>query len=203
MVIVAYPFGVKRTGQAVYDEIVKNKKQLEKNGKEFPFNRIVSIQTIIKWMDEFEWEEHRLEKQYEKNTTIDDTVNEFNQLQIERKTKRINLLNNALDALLNIQMKLSMKLATINPQNEDGTITQEHKSLAGTIARIGYLYNTLESLHGNQTIQINVFKGYTQEWQEIKERLQPQHNPYTTDDDFLEAQFKLIDQFYDEYDTEE
>ena len=156
MVIVAYPFGVKRTGQAVYDEIVKNKKQLEKNKQEFPFNRIVAVKTIIEWMNNFEWEEHRLEKQYEKNTTIDDTVNEFNQLQIERKTKRINLLNNA-----------------------------------------------LESLHGNQTIQINVFKGYTQEWQEIKERLQPQHNPYTTDDDFLQAQFKLIDQFYDEYDTEE
>ena len=115
MVIVPYPFGSKRTGVAVRNEIIKNKQRLEENKETFPFNRIVTVRTITDWIQGFEWEKNRLEKYYDKAITIDDTVNEFNILQMERKTKRINILNNALDALLNINVKLSMKLATINP----------------------------------------------------------------------------------------
>lgn len=199
MDIVLYPFGVKRTGQAVYDEIIKNKKQLEKNGLEFPFNRVVSVQTIITWMDAFEWEEHRLEKQYEKGVTIDDTVNEFNILQIERKTKRINLLNNALDALLDINIKLSMKLATVPAQNNDGTVTTEYKELTGIITSIGYLYKALESLHETQTIAVNTFRGYIKDWQDIKDRLTPHHNPNNSNSDNLESNIETIDYFYDNY----
>ena len=203
MVIVVSPFGVKRTGQAVQDEIIKNKKQLEKHGKQFPFKRIIHITTIIDWMDSFEWEQHRLEKQYEKNTTIDDTVNEFNQLQIERKSKRINILNNALDALLNINIKLSIKLANTPPQNNDGTITTEYKELTSIITSIGYLYKALESLHDTQAIAVNTFKGYTAEWQDIKERLKPHHNPHTSQKENIKTNIETIDYFYDNYvDTE-
>ena len=165
----------------------------------FPFKRIVSIHTIIDWINSFEWEVHRLEKQYESNNTIDDTVNEFNQLQITRKSKRINILNNALDALLNINIKLSMKLATINPENTDGSVNTNYKDLTALITNLGYLYKALESLHDTQTVAVNTFKGYTTDWQEIKERLKPHHNPNNTSEDNLESNIQTIDYFYDNY----
>lgn len=185
------------------DEIIKNKHSLEKKGKVFPFKRVISRQTIIDWIDAFDWEVHRLEKQYESNNTIDDTVNEFNQLQIQRKSKRINLLNDALDALLDINIKLSMRLASIPPQNKDGTVTTEYKELTSIITSIGYLYKTLESLHDTQTIAVNTFKGYTTDWQNIKDRLQPHHNEKTSNEENLQSNIDTIDYFYDNYvDTE-
>ena len=166
---------------------------------EFPFKRIITAQTINIWKDAFEWEVHRLEKQYEANNALDDMVNEFNQLQITRKSKRINILNNALDALLNINIKISMKLATINPENTDGSINTNYKDLTALITNLGYLYKALESLHDTQTIAVNTFKGYTTDWQEIKERLKPHHNPNNTSEDTLTENIKTIDYFYDNY----
>lgn len=202
MVIVPYPFGSKRTGEAVRNEIIKNKQRLEENGETFPFNRILSVQTIIDWINNFEWESNRLNKYYDKAITIDDTVNEFNILQVERKTKRINILNNALDALLNINVKLSMKLATINPQNEDGTVNTSYKELTKILTSIAYMYNTLERLHGGQTIEINTFKGFVADWRDIKDRLQPHHNPFVTKEDHIQANIDTIDYFYENYVTE-
>ncbi len=199
MGIVLSPFGVKRTGEAVRKQILKNKKQLEDEGEVFPFNRVISIPTILDWMKRFKWEEHRLERLYEDSLTIDDTVNEFNQLQIRRKTKRVNILNNALDALLNINIKLSMKLASVPPQNGDGSVSNEYKELTDIITSIGYLYKTLETLHETQTIAVNTFKGYVNEWQDVKDRIKPHHNESTTNEENLEGNIETINYFFDNY----
>jgi len=199
MVIVLYPFGTKRTGEAVREQILKNKKYLEEHNKPFPFNRVIHVSTIIKWINLFNWEEHRLESLYEDSLTIDDDVNEFNQLQIRRKTKRVNILNNALDALLNINIKLSMKLASIPPQNGDGSVSNEYKELTDIITSIGYLYKTLETLHETQTIAVNTFKGYVNEWQDVKDRIKPHHNESTTNEENLEGNIETINYFFENY----
>ena len=64
---------------------------------------------------------------------------------------------------------------------------------------MGYLYKALETLHDTQTVAVNTFKGYTVEWQEVKERLQPHHNPNNTSEDNLESNIQTIDYFYDNY----
>ena len=150
-------------------------------------------------MDAFEWEIHRLEKQYENNITIDDKVNEFNQQQIDRKSKRIHKLNDALDSLQQIIVQMSLQLATTPPQNQDGTINKQYQELTEIIKSIGYLYKTLESLHDTQTIAINTFKGYTNEWQNIKDRLKPHHNQNTTTEESIEQNIQTIDYFFDNY----
>lgn len=160
---------------------------------------MISVVTILKWIKDFEWEEHRLEQLYEESLTIDDTVNEFNQLQIRRKSKRVNILNNALDALLNINIKLSMRLASISPQNPDGSITSEYKELTGIITSTGYLYKALETLHETQTVAVNIFKGYVNEWQDVKDRIKPHHNESTTNEENLASNIETINYFFDNY----
>lgn len=150
-------------------------------------------------MNNYEWEQHRLEKQYEKNTTIDDTINEFNQLQINRKSKRINKLNNALDALQEILIQLTIKLTDTPQQNHNGQINPQYKEITDLITNTGQIYKALEQLHDTQTIAINTFKGYTNEWQDIKERLKPHHNPHTTQEDNIQTNIKTIDYFFDNY----
>lgn len=159
----------------------------------------MSIRTIILWIDAFEWEKHRLETYYEKSLTIDDKVNEFNIRQIERKSKRIDNINNALDAIQNIILRLTFKIHEINPQNIDGTINNEFKEITEIITKLGYLYKSLETLHDTSSITINTFKGFVTEWREIKERMQPHHNPFTSDEEYLKSQFEAIDYFYDNY----
>ena len=202
MVIVHFPYGAKRTGEAVRTQILKNKQSLEENGKIFPFKRIISQPTINEWITKFEWEKHRLEQYYEKSITIDDKVNEFNIRQIERKSKRIDNLNNVLDALQNIVMRITMKMHSIPMQNNDGSINNEFKELSNINTQLGYLYKSLEVLHDTGTETVNTVRGYVADWRDIKERLQSHHNPYTSNDEYLESNYKAIDYYFDKYATE-
>ena len=202
MVIVHFPYGAKRTGAAVRNQILKNKQELEKKGETFPFNRIISIPTILEWINNFEWEKHRLDKYYEKSITIDDKVNEFNIRQIERKSKRINNLNNVLDALQNIIVKNTMNMHSLNISNADGTINSNFKELSNINIQLGYLYKSLETLHDTGTLAINTVTGFVADWKDIKERLQTHHNPYTSNEEYLDGELKTIDYFFDNYETE-
>ena len=202
MVIAHFPYGAKRTGAAVRTQIIKNKKELEAKGKTFPFNRILSIKTITDWINNFEWEKHRLDKYYEKSITIDDKVNEFNILQIERKSKRINNLNNVLDALQNIIVRNTMNMHSLPISNNDGTINNEFKELSNINVQLGYLYKSLETLHDTGTLTINTVTGFVTDWRDIKERLQAHHNPYTSNEQYLDGEMKTIDYFFDTYATE-
>lgn len=202
MVIVHFPYGSKRNGEAVRKQIIKNKQELEKKQEEFPFKRIVSTKTIIDWINNFEWEKHRLDKYYEKSITIDDKVNEFNIRQIERKSKRINNLNNVLDALQNIIVKNTMNMHSLNISNADGTINSNFKELTNINIQLGYLYKSLETLHDTGTLTINTVTGFVADWKDIKERLQTHHNPYTSNEEYLDGELKTIDYFFDNYETE-
>lgn len=200
--VTAYsPYGKKRTGEAVRNAILENKKTLENNGKKFPFKRIVAVGTIIDWMDKFEWEKHRLEQYYEQSITIDDEVNEFNMIQLQRKKQRTHNLNDTLDNLEKIMMKLSLKLSTIQPTIQ-GNINKEFTDLSQTLSTINYIYTNLESSHEKGTLHINTIKDCIKTWRDIKERLSPHHNPYTTKEEYLEAEFEAIDYYFDKYATE-
>lgn len=181
------PFGVKRTAQAVRNEIINNKKELEDNGLEFPFKRIVSTRTILKWIDMFDWEVNRLNMYYEKSVTIDDSVNEFNLIQIEKKMKRVNDLNECLDSL----QSLLIELCT--------TVNTDDKGAMGVLTQIGHLYKALESLHDSQVMGVNSVNLCISNWKDVKERLEPHHNPFNTTEDNLRANIDTIDYFFDTY----
>ena len=182
------PFGAKRTARAVRNEIINNKKELEASGLEFPFKRIVSVRTINKWINLFDWEVNRLNMYYERSVKISDTINEFNLIQVESKAKRINLLNDCLDALQQVLVNITVNLES-----------WENKEAITILTQVGYLYKALESLHDSQTIAINSIGEYIKDWIDIKDRLQPHHNNNVTSEDNLSVNISTIDYFFNTY----
>lgn len=182
------PFGAKRTARAVRNEIINNKKELEASGLEFPFKRIVSVRTINKWINLFNWEANRLNMYYEQAVGISDYINEFNLLQVERKAKRIDLLNDCLDALESVLISVTTNLESWNNKEAIYVLTQ-----------LGYIYKALESLHDSQTVAVNTIQEFIKDWIDIKDRLQPHHNNNVTSEANLSVNIDTIDYFFDTY----
>jgi len=111
-------------------------------------------------------------------------------------------LNNVLDALQNIIVKNTMNMHSLNISNADGTINSNFKELSNINIQLGYLYKSLETLHDTGTLTINTVTGFVADWKDIKERLQTHHNPYTSNEEYLDGELKTIDYFFDNYETE-
>lgn len=113
--------------------------------------------------------------------------------------KRISMhLVKAHTALTNLYTLCTLKLK-INDEKLDNDTKKEQLKLQ---TKLGYQLIALSNLQYNSPNTINEYVASLQEWKEIKDRLQPHHNPYTSDEQYLEAQFEAIDYFYDNYVTE-
>ena len=170
------------------------KKYLEKKADEygygsdeFPYQQVLSHDTINKLKKNFEWELRDAHHCYEKSVAMQDKINEYNLYMIESDIEKNVSLDKALTALQNIMVQVVLKL---DPADE---------FTVNTLQKLTNIYNILNRLKMDKTIHINEVGVKVDDWIEVKETIQTHHNELNSNTDYLDDQFQAIDYYFDEY----
>ena len=154
---------------------------------EFPYKRVVGVDAIIAWKNNFEWELRDADYCYKASVGMGDKINEYNLYMANSDIEKNVSLDKALTALQNIMVKLVLNL---NPSDEFEV---------NILQRLTNIYNLLNKLKMEKTIHINELGIKIDDWIEVKEQIQSHHNELTSNKDYLDEQIQAINYFFDEH----
>lgn len=171
------------------DKEYEKDQQKPKDQQIFPY-KVPSVVTFYNWLHNFHWKERVIDRYYEQADKIKDRGMEYTQYMYEVNTEISMGLVNAHRALTNIYNTLTIHLDLNNPEAEDIVEIQ---------TKIGYQLIALTQLQFNSPNTINKYIPTIEEWKAIKDRLQPHHNWFATEEENLNMNIETIDYFYDNY----
>lgn len=161
--------------------------------------KLPSMKTLYNWLNNFSWKERVIDRLYDEVETITDEATEYT-LHMYKRNKKIHMdMSKAHEALVLINNYYVNLVTRQSIGSEKDASPEEKKETIELQTKISYQLQSFTQLQFNSTETINNSIATLQEWKEIKDRLKPHHNEFTSTEESLQANIDTIDYFYDNY----
>lgn len=161
--------------------------------------KLPSRQTLFNWFNNFSWKERVIDRLYDEVESITSEATEYT-MHMYRRNKKLHMdMSKAHEALIFINNHYLMQIQQqIHGQLQDLPFEEKEKTIK-LQTKISYQLQSFAKLQFSSTATINENIASLQEWKEIKDRLKPHHNEFTSTEESLQANIDTIDYFYDTY----